>query len=164
MATMVSFSKVHSSVAPWGLIFGLLLLCGWPAKTLSDDSLNLNQYHGQVVYVDFWASWCTPCRASFPWMNDLYTDFNDSGLVILAVNTGDDETAANKFLQQNPAQFTIVPDTDGEIARAYRLKGMPMSYLYDRDGKLHSTHIGFTNKRAPGIRSEIEALLQQGNQ
>lgn len=123
--------------------------------------LDLAQYKGKVVYLDFWASWCVPCRHSFPWMNDMHKTLADKGLVIIAVNLDGERSEADEFLKAVPASFKIVYDPDGELASQYKVQGMPSSYLFDRSGKMVKTHIGFKNKDAASTRQYIESVLSR---
>ncbi len=121
--------------------------------------LDLSPYKGKVVYVDLWASWCKPCRASFPWMEAMHQDLADQGLVILAVNTGDEPADAARFLAKTQPSFEIITDPDGDIAGALGAVGMPYSVVFDRRGQRLSSHTGFTLKGAPALRSAIEQEL-----
>ena len=99
--------------------------------TASGESVTLDQLKGRVVYVDFWASWCGPCRRSFPWMNELQQKYGERGLTIVGVNVDKRRPDAQRFLAQTPATFTIVYDESGKTPAAYAVKGMPSSYLID---------------------------------
>lgn len=114
---------------------------------------------GKVVYVDFWASWCVPCRQSFPWMEQMHKKYHDSGLEVVAVNLDRQPQAADKFLKDIPASFKIVYDSTGTLAKQYQLETMPTSLLYGRDGKLISRHIGFQSEDASELELEIKGLL-----
>ncbi len=121
--------------------------------------INLNDYRGKVVYLDFWASWCAPCRKSFPWMNALNDRFKDKGLVIIAINLDEDKALTKRFIDDTQPNFTLAYDSSGKSAERYGLKGMPSSYLIGRDGQLISQHIGFRTKEVAKIESEIASLL-----
>lgn len=128
-------------------------------KLAANGQLDLSAYKGKVVYLDFWASWCTPCRQSFPWMNKMHDLYSDSGLVIIAVNLDTEYSAAKKFLQQVPARFNIAYDPKGLSAEAYGLKGMPSAYLIDHQGKLVHAEIGFQSSKARQMEARIKQLL-----
>lgn len=125
------------------------------------EEVTLAAQQGKVVYLDFWASWCTPCRQSFPWMNELQARFGNKGLKIIAINLDKDREQSQAFLDATKPTFTIAYDPDGKSAEAYRVMGMPSSYLIDRKGQLHSSHIGFRDKDKAALEQQIEELLQQ---
>ncbi|MYF69733.1 MAG: TlpA family protein disulfide reductase [Proteobacteria bacterium] len=134
------------------LVAGLLAYSWAPAH-----SLDLADYRGKVVVVDFWASWCVPCRQSFPWLNAMYDEYTDDGLVILGVNTDVDADEAQQFLEEIPAKFEIVYDPEGELAREFGVVAMPSNYVFGRDGELDTRHLGFLRSR----RDEYEAVIQR---
>ena len=138
--------------------FSLLLLS---AMQVQAEMLDLSPYKGKVVYLDFWASWCSPCLASFPWMNQLQKDLHSQGLEIVAVNVDADQADARKFLQQHPVNFEIIFDPQGKLAESHNVMGMPSSFLFDRNGKLIFSHIGFSNKKSEQLRATVEAALQR---
>ena len=121
------------------------------------DTLDLSQYRGKVVLVDFWASWCAPCRHSFPWLNDMQAKYGARGLVVIGVNVDRERAEAERFLRDVPARFAIVYDPSGALASTYDVPGMPTSFVFGPDGKLIGKHIGFKQ----GSRAEREAELQQ---
>ena len=123
--------------------------------------VNLANYRGQVVYLDFWASWCGPCKRSFPWMNEVQARFGAQGLRIIAVNLDEQREDAKRFLAATPAQFLIALDPSGATARKYAVKGMPSSMLIGRDGKLISTHAGFNDNDKAKLEQQIAAALQR---
>ena len=127
--------------------------------TAGGDTVDLARLRGRVVYVDFWASWCTPCRRSFPWMNDLDARYRDAGLVIVGVNVDKRREDALRFLRDVPARFTIVFDPQGATPAAFDVKGMPSAYLIDRDGRVAAVEEGFHDERADALERRIRALL-----
>lgn len=121
--------------------------------------VELSKLKGKVVYVDFWASWCAPCRKSFPWMNDLHKKYKDQGLEVVAVNLDKSREPIDQFLAKTPADFTIAYDPSGGAANNYKVSGMPSSYLIDRSGQLQVSHIGFRDKDKEEIEGKIKELL-----
>jgi thiol-disulfide isomerase/thioredoxin len=136
------------------------LMSGSLVAIASAPDLDLSQYRGKVVYLDFWASWCKPCRQSFPWMNRMQDKYGDQGLVIIAVNLDEDRADADRFLQELPAKFQVVYDPEGRLAEEYKLIGMPTSFIVSRDGVVHSRHSGFHESSPADYEAEIQSLLQ----
>jgi thiol-disulfide isomerase/thioredoxin len=129
--------------------------------TAAGDTVDLARLRGRVVYVDFWASWCTPCRRSFPWMNDLDARYRDRGLTIVAVNVDKRRDDALRFLRDVPARFTVVFDPEGRTPAAFDVKGMPSSYLIDREGRVAAVEEGFHDEHTDAIEQRIRALLDR---
>jgi len=127
-----------------------------------DGKVKLSDYQGKVVYLDFWASWCGPCRKSFPWMNEMQSRFEKKGFRVIAVNLDIKRADADKFLAQLKPNFDIAFDPQGAVAGLYELQGMPSAYLIDRGGNLHSVHQGFRNRDISVLEGEIKALLNSG--
>jgi len=123
----------------------------------SSDSVDISNYRGKVVYLDFWASWCAPCKQSFPWMSELQGKYREAGLQIIAVNLDTKATEAQKFLAAVQPNFTIAFDAKGESARRYDVKAMPSSYLIDRKGNIQLIHTGFSQ----GAREKLETSIVQ---
>lgn len=125
-------------------------------QTALPDSISLSH---KVVVVDFWASWCIPCRQSFPWMKQLYEDHHDEGLEIVAVSVDKNHSSATDFLNKYKVAFPIVFDSTGDLAERYNLEAMPTSFIYGRDGKLTSVHLGFRDSEVDSLGHVIEGLL-----
>ena len=119
------------------------------------------RHAGKVVIVDFWASWCTPCRRSFPWLNAMQAKYADRGLVVVGVNLDNDPQAARAFLERYPARFEIVYDDDKTLARRFDVVAMPSSYLLGRDGNLIETHLGFKVREQDAYERAIVAALDR---
>lgn len=129
------------------------------SKELAKNTFDLANYKGQFVYLDFWASWCGPCRASFPWMNTLQKELENSNLKIVSINLDADREDANAFLQEFPADFDVIFDPEGQYAKNYELLGMPSSFFFDPTGKLLFSHIGFNHKDAPELKEKIQTAI-----
>lgn len=122
--------------------------------------VSLQAMRGRVVYLDFWASWCKPCRKSFPWMNAMQAKYRDQGLQIIAVNVDSDPELVKRFLEKYPADFIVAYDAEGKLAEKYQVKGMPSSYLIDKQGNIQVQHVGFREKDKTGMETQIKHLLQ----
>ena len=135
---------------------------GISAEQLSPDgdgSLDLNALKGHVAYVDFWASWCGPCRKSFPWMIDMQSRFAKRGLVIVAIDVDKDRALSDQFLQEFRPPFPVLYDPRGVLAQKFDITGMPSSIILDKQGKIRFTHTGFRSDQAPLIENELQSLL-----
>jgi len=117
---------------------------------------------GKIVYVDFWASWCVPCRHSFPWMKELYDKYHPQGLEIVAIGVDKDHKAAMKFLDDIKPAFPVVFDSTGDIARQYGLETMPSSFIYGRDGRLRIKNRGFRPGETDSLDAVIGKMLNEG--
>jgi len=129
--------------------------------TASGETVSLAPLRGRVVYVDFWASWCAPCRRSFPWMNALQARYGKDGFTIVGINVDKRRDDAERFLRDTPASFTIAYDANGATPAAYDVKGMPSSYLIDRKGNVVAVEEGFHDERRDDVEAQIRALLAQ---
>ncbi|HWA68406.1 MAG TPA: TlpA disulfide reductase family protein [Rhizomicrobium sp.] len=141
------------------LMFSAMFLAMAGSSRAAD--FDLGPYKGKVVYLDFWASWCTPCHLSFPWMNDIQQQYGSAGLVVIAVDVDRDRAAADEFLAANRGALQIVYDPKGAIAGKYAVKGMPTAVLIGRDGKVHSLHDGFIVSQEERYLADVVALLHQ---
>ena len=126
-----------------------------------DGNVNLAQLEGKVVYLDFWASWCDPCRESFPWMAEMKEKYGAQGLEVVAVNLDKERALADTFLKTMQVNFVVAFDASGESAEKYGLRGMPGSYLIGRDGNIQASHLGFNDKDKAKLEAAIKVLLQQ---
>jgi thiol-disulfide isomerase/thioredoxin len=124
-----------------------------------DGAVQLAKYQGKVVYVDFWASWCGPCRQSFPWMNEMQAKYGAKGLQVVGVNLDAKSDDARRFLAETPARFTIAFDPAGATPRAYGIKGMPSSVLIGPDGKVLYEHAGFKEADRAALEQVIKKAL-----
>jgi thiol-disulfide isomerase/thioredoxin len=131
------------------------------AGASTENALQLDTLRGRVVYVDFWASWCGPCRQSFPWMTEMQQRYGDRGLTVVAVNLDQDRALANEFLNSFRPPFRIVFDNEAKLAEEFHVVGMPSSYFIDRKGNTRFKHIGFRAPERAELEQELQVLLSE---
>lgn len=120
---------------------------------------------GKVTYVDFWASWCAPCKASFPEMERLYQQNKDSGFQVLAVSVDSSEKAMNKFLARSKPSFSVVWDAAQSLVSDAEVEVMPTSFLVDRKGVIREVHFGWRGgDTAKKLEGEIAELLKESEE
>ena len=132
-----------------------------PVNALEGKPFDLSAYKGKVVMVDFWASWCQPCRKSFTWMNKMQSLYGSEGFIVIAINLDESRTKADKFLQQIPANFDVAFDPQGNTAEAYKIKAMPSSYLIDKNGNVVHANLGFRSNDEDKLETKIKKLVRQ---
>ena len=123
--------------------------------------VKLSDYRGQIVYLDFWASWCQPCRKSFTWMNKMQALYGDEGFKVIAINLDESRQKADKFLQQIPANFAVAFDPRGNTAETYKVKAMPSSYLIDKNGNVVHANLGFRGNDEDKLEQKIRSLIRK---
>jgi thiol-disulfide isomerase/thioredoxin len=121
--------------------------------------LKLSDYKGKTVYLDFWASWCGPCKQSFPWMNEMQTRYSGQGLRVVGINVDQKTDEAKAFLKDTPANFDVAFDASGKTPKTYAIKGMPTSVLIGPDGRVLSVHSGFKDEQRPELEAQIKQAL-----
>lgn len=139
------------------LLLAALLGLALPGSSHA-EGIDLDQYRGKVVVVDFWASWCAPCRRSFPWLNQIQSKYRDR-VVVIGVNVDRNQADAAQFLRDVPATFPMIYDPDGKLAAHYEVPGMPSSFIFDSQGKLVARHIGFRSADSEAREQELRELL-----
>lgn len=131
-------------------------------EAISENGLfNAEQYRGKVVYLDFWASWCSPCKKSFPWMRAMQMKYEKMGLKVITINVDKKKAHAEAFLKKHPATFPVLFDPSGTLADKYQLAGMPMSYIIDRNGVIRHRHIGYIPAMQGLYEQELQVLLKK---
>jgi len=139
---------------------------GGPAPAFSlasraGSQVSLAQYKGQVVMINFWASWCGPCRQEMPLLESIYKKYSKMGFTLIGVNVEPDSNAANEWLKATPVSFPILYDKDSKVSKLYDVEGMPSTVIIDRTGKLRKLHRGYK----PGDENEyldsIRALVRE---
>jgi len=139
-------------------LLAAVLLTGVPASEAAPPQ-GLAPIEGKVIWVDFWASWCVPCRRSFPWLNAMHRKYGEQGLQIIAVNLDKERALADGFLAEVPAEFALRFDSAGNLAKEFAVQAMPSSYLLAADGKLLANHFGFRTADAPEYERAIQEAL-----
>jgi thiol-disulfide isomerase/thioredoxin len=143
-------------------LLAVALACMAPSIHAANlESLDLDRFKGKVVLLDFWASWCAPCKASFPWMQQLQERYAGHDLVVIAVNVDHERTLAERFLREQRADFPIVFDPLGRIAERFDVHSMPASFYIDRTGKVRYTHAGFRNDDKADAERELSGLIAE---
>jgi cytochrome c biogenesis protein CcmG, thiol:disulfide interchange protein DsbE len=161
----------HSRLAAIGLALGMAaslssaLEVGQRAPDFDlpgkQGNIKLSDYKGKAVYLDFWASWCGPCKQSFPWMNEMHAKYAAQGFAVVGVNVDAKQADATGFLEQTPAKFDVVFDPKGTSPRTYGVKGMPSSVLIGPDGKVLALHAGFKDEERGALEDKIKLALKK---
>lgn len=123
--------------------------------------VDLDALRGSVVIVDFWASWCGPCKEAMPFLEAMHRKYGDRGLVVVGVNIDRQRKKMDGFLKRTPVSFRIVHDPRAEVAARYAPPAMPTSYFIGRDGTFRHAHAGFRDGDAEQIETRIQTLLSQ---
>jgi peroxiredoxin len=130
-------------------------------RSLDGPNLRLSEQRGRVVLVNFWATWCGPCRQEMPHLNQLYDKYRDSGFVLLGVNIDDHARAAAELSAKLGLKFPVLLDTDKSVTRRYALDSMPGTVLIDRDGKVRHVHKGYREGVEATYDAQIRALVKE---
>jgi peroxiredoxin len=141
-------------------------LAGQPApdfvlKSATGTNLRLSEYRGNVVMINFWATWCGPCRQEMPLLNDLYSRYGRVGFSLLGVNIDDDSRRAMDMAEELGVTFPVLFDERKEVSRLYQVEAMPVTVLVDRTGKVRHVHLGYKPGYEEKYLTEIRALLRE---
>jgi cytochrome c biogenesis protein CcmG, thiol:disulfide interchange protein DsbE len=148
----------HARVG-WIAWFALFVALAAGEAGAATPSLDLEKFRGKVVVVDFWASWCKPCRQSLPWLNEMNSRYSRDGLVVIGVNVDAERGDADRFLRAVPLEFDVVFDPEGGLAQRFKVQGMPSSFVFDRAGKLVESRIGFRDAQKADHEATLKKLL-----
>jgi thiol-disulfide isomerase/thioredoxin len=143
----------------WGIV--AIAITSWTSQAGAELPAELRPVEGKVVWIDFWASWCAPCRRSFPWMNAMHEKYGPKGLAIIAINVDKDRALADAFLEESPAAFRLHYDPAGELALEFDVQAMPSSFLLDHDGNVLARHYGFKLANTDEYEQEIRSALAE---
>ena len=130
-------------------------------RSMDGPNLRLAEQRGRVVMVNFWATWCGPCRQEMPHLNKLYDKYRDSGFVLLGVNIDDNVRTATDLAAKLGLRFPVLLDTDKTVTRLYDMGSMPATVLIDREGKVRHLHRGYRDGYELTYDSQVRALLKE---
>ena len=130
-------------------------------KSHSGENLRLSELRGEVVMINFWASWCGPCRQEMPLLDELYTQYQPLGFTILGVNVEEDPSKAKKLLKESPVNFPILFDNKSEVSQLYKVVAMPSTVLVDRDGNVRYLHQGYKPGYEESYQQQVRALIRE---
>jgi len=171
--SMIPFTRCRRRAALAGL---LLLGSTWTAaaplapqalapdftlRTLDGKNLRLGEQRGRVVLVNFWATWCGPCRQEMPHLNKLYDKYRSSGFMLLGVNVDEDTRNAVAVADKLGVRFPVLPDADKRVSQKYDLRAMPSTVLIDRDGRVRHVHRGYQSGYEDTYDKQIRELLKE---
>ena len=126
---------------------------------LEGNEVTLSEFRGKAVFLNFWASWCPPCKAEMPDIEQLYQETKDTDLVILTINSGEGATVAKRFMNENNYTFMVLDDHKGEVSDLYKVMALPTSLFIDKNGSLIETRTGAMN--IDTMREYVELILTQ---
>jgi cytochrome c biogenesis protein CcmG, thiol:disulfide interchange protein DsbE len=141
------------------LLLSLALAAGATEREAPLEEFDLADYRGQVVVVDFWASWCPPCREAMPFLSDMQEKYGDQGLVTVAVNVDQDPKAPRKMIARLNDEIIVVRDPRGTLAQEHGVRGLPTALVLDREGNVVATHVGFHASEKGPREQELQRLL-----
>jgi len=130
-------------------------------KNESGSNLRLSEFRGEVVMINFWASWCAPCRQEMPLLDELYTQYQPLGFTILGVNVEEDSTKARKLLKDSPVNFPVLFDNSSDVSKLYNVVAMPSTVLVDRDGNIRYLHQGYKPGYEESYQQQVRELIRE---
>jgi thiol-disulfide isomerase/thioredoxin len=132
-----------------------------PAASAEPTTLDLAKYRGKVVLVDFWASWCGPCKLAFPFMAKLSHQYRPGEVVVITVNEERQRGPGEAFLRQVQSNLPVIWDSSGSIGKAWNVNELPATLLFDRSGKMRFRHQGFVVDKEPEYQSQLQRLINE---
>jgi len=152
LAALLAASVSQAAMPPVGSVAPDFTL-----KSNGGKNLKLSEFRGQVVMINFWATWCGPCREELPLLNRIQEQYRKAGFKLLGVNIDDRPEAAQAMARNLGIRFPILFDTDKRVSRRYDVNAMPSTLLIDRDGKVRYLHLGYR----PGYETRYEAQVRE---
>jgi peroxiredoxin len=123
---------------------------------LEGQAISLSDFRGKPVFLNFWATWCGPCRHEMPFIQEIFEEWSDQGLVILAIDIGENPETVKDFMQSHNFSFPVLLDINKDVALEYNIRGIPTTFLIDKDGVIQAMKVGAFSSEA-----EIEKSLSK---
>jgi cytochrome c biogenesis protein CcmG, thiol:disulfide interchange protein DsbE len=161
MLSIVDICRRSRAVRAAAIAVAVLGLGVCSTASAADPGLDLADHRGRLVIVDFWASWCKPCRQSIPWLNEMRARYAAAGLDVIGVNVDAERADAERFMRDVRIDFETVFDPNGALARQFKVQGMPSSFVFGRNGELLETHLGFRNAKKNLREAALRDLLER---
>lgn len=155
MAVLVSIGLLLASVAQAEVLEGQAP--DFTLKSRSGENIKLSELRGDVVMINFWASWCAPCRQEMPLLEELHKKYSDLGFVLLGVNVEEDSSKAGELLREVPVSFPVLYDNKNDVTKLYKVVAMPSTVMVDRDGNMRYLHRGYL----PGYEEEYARQIKE---
>ena len=152
-SAVILASAAGAAVDPPAPAFSLLARGG--------STIDLSQYKGQVVMINFWASWCVPCRQEMPLLDSIYKKYKPLGFTLLSVNVEPEQKDAENFLKQTPVSFPVVFDAKSKVSGLYNVQGMPTTVFIDRKGNVRLMHVSYKTGDENLYMDQIRTLLRE---
>jgi peroxiredoxin len=130
-------------------------------KDTEGNNVRLSEYRGQVVLINFWASWCGPCRQEFPLLDELHQKYQPMGFTVFGVNVEQDRAMANKVLRDIPVSFPVLFDDNNQVSEEYDVDAMPATVLVDRSGEIRYMHRGYKPGYEDLYEKQVRALIRE---
>lgn len=150
LASMAATADIREGAAP-----------DFTLKSASGENLRLSEFRGEVVMINFWASWCGPCRQEMPLLEELYTQYQPLGFTILGVNVEEDPGKARQMLAESPVSFPVLFDNTSKVSKLYDVVAMPSTVLVDRDGNIRYLHQGYKPGYEDAYQQQVRALIRE---
>ena len=155
MGVILTMTLLFSAVAKAEVLEGVAP--DFTLKSRSGENVKLSEHRGEVVMINFWASWCAPCRQEMPLLEEMYKKYSDLGFVLLGVNVEEDSSKATELLRDIPVSFPVLYDNKNEVTKLYKVVAMPSTVMVDRDGNMRYLHRGYL----PGYEAEYIKQIKE---
>ncbi len=160
-AVILAPLMLAAAPAPTGAVAGNSAAPDFTLPSSSGSNLRLREQRGQVVMLNFWATWCGPCRREMPQLNRIYGKYKPAGFLLLGVNVDEDSANARGLATKLGVQFPVLFDTKQSVSRLYDLSTMPSTVIIDRDGRVRYVHLGYKDGYEDTYEKQVAELLKE---